>query len=428
MLCDLFYQNLCTISHISHTCSKGAAFMNHKFLKYHFFKSKFVRFSFITLLFILFLTLLFSGVHSYLTAKQSQKLDTLIQSLTYTEDNVDSEIILLESFTHEICLSKEAYAKLYKALAEISYMTGNHSLYNEYIANAIYYAEQIQDVESVIYLTNKYIGLLYSTGCFEAAEKILEHIAYNYDIHTFSIDIQTSYYLSCADVAQMLKKQDAEALENAHNCIENMEESAERRLFQTKIDLLTARNYIQNEDYESAKRIVSKYDESDNFGLEDEQVYVVCDFQIPYYVIMAKILLHDGDTTQAYKNIDRYIMACDNYNFRGMKLRMLQYVDDHSSKGDIQKYLYLKNQTVHENLTELTNQYGNFLLSDIDKTSTEKKEQAQKRETIIQEIIFKIILVYIGFLVYYIILFIIDCANRDELTGLYNRRKYVFFL
>lgn len=398
--------------------------MNHRLFRIKFFQSKFIRFSFTCLIIIFCLAVIFSSVFSFLAFKQEQKINSLIENLTYAEHNMNSELSQLESFITKPFLSKKANAKLYKALAEISYMTGNHSLYNKYMANAFYYAESIHDTESVIYLTNKYIGLLYANGCFEAAEKVLQTLSTNYDISIFSIDIQASYYLSCADVAQMLEKENAELLKKAHDCIVNMNQGSQQKLLQAKLDMLTARNHIQNKNYSLAKGILLNYNESNHFGLEAEQVYVVCDFQIPYYEIMAKILLNDEDITEAYKHIDNYLTACDKYNFRGMKLRMLQYIDEHASKNDIQKYLIIKNQTFSENLNDMTNQYGNFLLSDMNRASNEKEEQAHKRETIIREIIMKCILLYIGFFVYYIILFIIDNLSRDELTNLYNRHKY----
>lgn len=398
--------------------------MNTKFFKCYFLKKPFVRFSLSILSTLFFLMICMLIVSKVLSVKQNKELNVVMKSITYTEQNADKELALLETYTNRDFLSEENYAKLYKAMAEIVFMTGEHSLYNKYVANALYYFEQVDDVESVVYLTNKYIGLLYSSGCYEAAWQVLQRLSSNYDISSVSIDLQISYYLSCADVAQMLGENDKEVLKKASDCIKKMPESGERQLLQAKCDLLTARNYIQMQDYELAKKTVLKYSAHDEFGLGTGQVYVVCDFQIPYYEIMAKILLNEENYASAYEYIDLYIDFCDEYNFVGMKLMMLQYIENNADENSVEKYQLLKKESIQENIITLRKQQAVFLLQDVKNTISDNEKNAKKKKLIVQDIVFKIFIIYGIVIVYYFILYCLDYAYKDALTGLYNRHIY----
>lgn len=374
--------------------------------------------------------LLYGGVlgGAHLMAENNEKKAAeLLSQITYTEDHVEEDITKLEEFRHGHYLSDDTTGKIYKALAELSYMTGDDMIYNKYVATALFYLEGSQDKDSVVYLTNNYMGRLYANGCYTAAEDLLENLASNYEISDFPLDIQAAYYLSRADLAQMVGNDGDEFLREAQAAILLVPDSKEKNLNQAKLDLLTARHEMVNDRWKEAQDILLNYSLEDSFGYEKDQVYVVCNFKIPYEELMTKLLLNEHEVAQAEKYMLDYISLCDQYQFRAMELNLLKYVNRHPDMKKLERagsYDELERDVLQRNLNEITSEYAQILLTDMNNTK-ENLRLGQERDLRKQRGIFCGVIVLNVLLVSGLAaLIIVDVLNRDGLTKLSNRKKY----
>lgn len=361
------------------------------------------------------------------TNANDARVESALAQLTFTEDRANDELEQLKVFTSVRFLSLSEKGKLYRAMAELSYMAGDDMVYNRYMAYARYYLDRVGDADSLFYLANKYIGRLYANGSYEPAKQVLTALAADYALADFSLTTQVSYYLSCADVAQMLGEACSGYLARAEAVIAQMPANGERLLHQAKFDLLTARDHISRGDFTSAKRILTLYAQTDTFGFEPNQVYVVCDFQIPYYELMAKLYLHNGNAEAAYEMVSRYIAACDYYDFRIMKQNLLRYMSENCLVGSSQPvnpYAGLEKQAADETLADISGKYGQLLLDDIDKTIAGLSTQEQAQEAVESQFEIGMIVLCAAVLLFVLVSVLLDAMGKDSLTKLNSRKKY----
>lgn len=372
-------------------------------------------------------TALFCGLFFLVQRKNNREIEAVVSEITYTEEQVEIELPKLQNLERKILVSDDTKGHLYRALTEISYMTGDDMLYNKYYAKAMYYLKDTENQDDKVYLTNNYIGKLYANGCYNSAAEVLKQLDEAYTITDFPLDIQAKYYLSCADVEEMIEEDATVSLDKADAAIFLLTDKKEQAINQAKLDILRARKYIVENDYNKAAEIMIKYDESDDFGFGENQVYVVCNFRIPYYEIMAKIYLQQQQYDLAYACVDKYLEHCDEYEFRAMKLHLLQYVVEHSSDTSAngnEKYVMLEKNVSQENLSVMTDEYGQFLLTDIETTTNELSIQEKATGRKFLYFIGGMTGAYLLFLLYCISKIFFNYINRDALTQLQNRKKY----
>lgn len=389
-------------------------------------RSKFVL-AFASLLLLAVITLALFGLRHIREQRNDIKIQNALSSLTYTQEKAGEELALLQAISETAPVSDAAAGSLYRAATEISYMLGDDMLYNHYISHALYYLNRVGDDASCAYLTNNYIGRLYANGCYKAAWSMLESISDNYNINSLAANMQARYYLCCADVAQMDNSPVDEYLLKAAAAIELMPESGERALFEAKHSIITARGLLLRGDFEKAQSTLAGYSEQDSFGLGEGQVYVVCDYKIPFYELTAKLALHNNELERAHRYTGLYLNACDEYRFRDMKLRMIQYMASNTVPAQPElrgKYAALEKSVTQVNLTEMTEQYGSFLLSDIASRTKNIDTQVQRNANGEKLVLFALSLACALILLYVSICVSIDYINRDSLTGLGNRKKY----
>lgn len=357
------------------------------------------------------------------------KVADFLSTLTYTETAANDELSELEALAQMNPLPDAEKGKLYRAMSEISYMISDEMTYNKYVATALFYSKKAGDNDTYLYIYSKYVGRLYANGCYNAAKELINDVADGYDISSLPLSTQCSYFLSYADINEMLGIEPSFYIQAAEVLINQMPDDSVRKLTQAKIDLLKARNFIQNNDFESAENIMSSYTQTDDFGLGENQVYVVCDYRIPFFELSAKLALNRNDTELARSYTDKYIAVCDSYNFRMMKLRLLKYMSENSQNGvaSIDNYISygeLEKETAKENLDEMTEKYGHFLLADIEDIYKNLRENAASRENSFRNIVVIISCIYIVILFYCFISIFTDYENRDGLTNLKNRKMY----
>ncbi len=386
-----------------------------------------IKIAVLTFVALVICTALFSGLFFLVQRQNDKEIAAVVSDITYTEEQVKTELPRLQKLERKLAVSDEAKGQLYRALTEISYMTGDEMLYNQYYAKAIYYLKNVQNQEDSVYLTNNYIGRLYANGCYRSAETVLRQLGENYVITDFPLEIQASYYLSCADVAEMTKEDANGFLDKADAAIFLLPDEKEQAINQAKLDILRARKCIMENDFQKAEEIMAQYQETDDFGFGENQVYVVCNFRIPYYEIMAKIYLQQQNNELAYTCVDKYLNYCDEYEFCAMKLHLLQYVVEHStamSASENEKYVLLEKLVAQENLSTMTDEYGQFLLTDIDTTISELVNQEKTIRRRYGTLIAGIIGAYALLLLYCISKIFLNSVNKDALTQLLNRKKY----
>ena len=361
------------------------------------------------------------------TAGNDSRVETALSEISYTESRAAAELTSLQALETLSPLSHGAKGRLYCAMAELSYMAADDIVYNRYIAYARFYLNQVGDADSVFYLMNKYIGRLYANGSYEAATEVLCALEDAYDIASFPPEMQAAYYLSYADVSEMTGVEPAEYLGKASAAIALSPESGNQRLNQAKYDLLSARDFIRHGTFERAREILSGYSASDDFGLGAQQVYVVCDFQIPYYELMAKLNLHDRDMDAAWAMTQRYIAACDAYDFRIMKQNLLRYMAEHYPSATQEAgnpYTRLERQAADETLSDISARYGQLLLDNINSTLLHLSDEERHRETAIRNVTIAVIVFCAAVLLFCAVSIIIDVTGRDALTRLGSRKKY----
>lgn len=350
-----------------------------------------------------------------------------LERLTYTEKQMDEELRELRKLSTNSLMSDKTKGELFTAMAEISYMNKDDMVYNRYVASALYYLNKSDNRKMIFYLSHKYIGRLYANGCYESAGYVLSSLGKQYDISALELKERVGYYLSCADVEQMRNWDCTKNLTEAQSGINMMSEGSERSLQQAKLDLLIARNYINKNDFDAAAAIMEKYKEQDDFGFDPTQVYVICDYRIPYYEISAKLLLHNNKLPEAYQQIEKYLRACDDFNFRTMKLHMLQYVVQWSGRSHIdgmERYQLLEQSVSKENLHKMTDEYGNFLLSDISLIKFELEQQDEPQQSIYRYATIGLVCLSLLILGYCFASAFMKDVNKDGLTRLYNRKLY----
>ena len=360
------------------------------------------------------------------TAANDRRVETALSTLSYTESSAAAELASLRHLEALSPLSHAAKGRLYRSMAELSYMAADDVVYNRYIAYARFYLDRVGDADSVFYLMNKYIGRLYANGSYEAANEVLSSLDDAYDIGSFPPEMQAAYYLSYADVSEMTGEAPAEYLLKASAAIAASPESGDRRLNQAKYDLLCARDRIDREEFESARAILSGYSAADDFGLGARQVYVVCDFQIPYFELTAKLNLHDRDTA-AWDMTQRYIAACDAYDFRIMKQNLLRYMAEHwpsAARAANDPYTVLERQAADENLSDISARYGQLLLDNIHSTLLHLSDEERHRESTVRNITIAAVVFCAAVLLFCAVSIVIDVTERDALTRLGSRKKY----
>lgn len=381
-----------------------------------------------TAIFLLVLSLLLLFCHviaGYLTQKNDQQIAAQLSGLTYTKDTADKEMELLRPLTKITPVSREAHGRLYRALAEISYMTGDEMLYNRYIACALYYLDEAGDDVSRAYLMNKYIGRLYANGCYQAAEDMLLDLSEKSSVSALPLELQAAYYLSRADIAHMLSKDSEELLTLSRAAISLMPEGGERLLNQAKADILSARNLIADGRFDEALTLMAAYSETDDFGLGHQQVYVICDFKIPYYEISAKLALEAHDYDTARRCVELYMQYCEPLRFRAMELRLLRYMADHAAdEAILEEYRLLEKQAAQENLTDMTDRYGQFLLTDIDANTATVAELEARGALSRRHVLLVALFLGVAAVLFCLGSILICYMNKDGLTHLSNRRQY----
>lgn len=376
---------------------------------------------------LVFLFLIINGITFVSTIYVDGDVAETLSQLTYTEDNAEAELLIIQKTNTRSFLSEKSRGDLYKAATEISYMFGNDELYNYYFAHALYYLKKTKNTEDYIKLLSNYMGRLYANGYYRSAKVILDRLEKDYTLSNYSLDNQANYYLTYTDVLQMLEEDSSHYLRISGNIISRLPDSNQKKLRQAKLDILKARQSILNGSFTSAKKIMSAYDENDNFEFEDDQVYVVCDFRIPYYEIMTKIELNELNYTKASYFADLYVTYCSNYKFRAMKLNLLRYIVNNVEDGPkvfYGKYNTLVKKVEREYFSEMTKEYGNFLMSDILSTMNTMTLKNEEEEKFFTNLISIVIILCILFLGFCIIRIFMNYASRDALTHLNNRRKY----
>lgn len=382
-----------------------------------------------SVIFVLFFTVavLYSSILYFTVRHNDNAINKQIPKFTYLEKNAIGEILQIQKLNTDILVSSKTKGEIYKAATEISYMLGNDMLYNNYFAKAIYYLNKTDDKESYIYLINNYVGRLYANGCYDSAITTLNRISNEYDLNNCSLNTQAAYFLSYADIEQMTGNTSSYYLNIAKDIISKIPNGSSKLLKQAKYDILISRQYILDNEFDKAKEIMSHYTENDNFGFGINQVYVVCDFKIPYYEIMTKLSMHDKDYESTSYYADLYLHNCTLYEFRSMKLNLLKYIVSNIHKDQPvfdDKYSVLEKAVLQENLKDMTDQYGAFLLFDIESTidtlSTKDKENRRSFLSIVlgSIVLFLILIGYCGLRIF------MNHVNKDTLTQLDNRRKY----
>lgn len=363
----------------------------------------------------------------WMTSKNDWEIESEISQLAYTEEAANAEMKRLQPLTELAPVSDGTNGKLYQALAEISYMTGDETLYSQYVAYALHYLGEIGDDVSCVYLTNKFIGRLYANGSYPAAEEMLRGLSESTDISALPLTLQASYYLSCADIARMQQKDDSDFLALGRAAIRLLPDGGERRLNEAKADILTARGLIEHGAYDEAEALMSAYSETDDFGLGHDQVYVVCDFKIPFYEISAKLALHaqDADALELY--VTRYMEYCEEYRFRAMELHLLQYVAANTPDADAQpknRYAAMQEQISQGNLTDMTDKYGQFLILDVGANMHDIAQMEEEQAAGHRRMLYAAIFVYAAVLLFCMANVLISYMNKDGLTRLGSRRQY----
>lgn len=366
------------------------------------------------------------GVIRWETAKNDRMVSSVLEQLSYTEDTAVQELEELQAMEDTRNLSMDTRGQLYRAMGEITYMTGDETLYNRYIAYAIYYLRQSGDEASCVYLINKYVGRLYANGCYSAAEELLQELGEKTKISALSLDQQAEYYLSYADITQQLGKDESDFFAKSQAAIALMPESSERGINQAKLDILTARKCINAGQFQQAEDLMSGYSADDDFGLGIHQVYVSCDFRIPYYEIMAKISLNRQDKEAVKHYTALYMEDCDNYQFRAMKLQLLHYLAQHDTAAfpEESSYAALEKAVSQENMEVLVKDYGQFLLTDINAATKEVTNIELEKAAVLRRISYFSFALLLCVILYCVALLVFTYMGKDGLTHLGSRRQY----
>ena len=364
-------------------------------------------------------------------ARSEEKVSEVLGALTYTIENNEREVANVKALLDEPALSESTYGLVCKSLVELTYLFASENEYSDYAGWGMFYLIENGNYNEAVLLASKYISRLYANGGYDAALLLLDNIAAKTNIDSLSdCKAKASYYLSYAYLQQM-KGQYMEAsrkLNKASVCIEEDSEDVYQALLCAQRDMLYVRMYIDREEYNTAAQYLSKYSESDTLGLSATNICLICDYFLPYYELNAKLALINNNLNEASVYIDKYLQYCENYNFRIMKVDMLEYVLMATENG-IQnsitaKYRQMYDTEVGETISELSQNYTYTLLYNVEDAS--KQFMADKIEKRSNHRLSQIVLIVflIAMAIYFTVSAMLYYSTLDGLTRLKNRKTY----
>lgn len=387
-------------------------------------------------LFFLFLILLFSTLMIWYSHQTTiQKNEKKAQSILSSIDN-DKNISFvsqkqLEKLLELRNLKPATKGQIYQLLAEISYLSDNKTDYNTYAAYSIYYYQKADYSEQMITLYSEYLGRLYENSGFDSAKEFLDQQNKDHPVSEYK-DKQSvvSYYLGYADVEEM-RGDDTSArkkLELARDYLEEITDQPHYQRLLAKYHLLEARLALLQEKTEEALTILSAYHEDDTLGLPEGNMFVYCDFTLPYHELMGKLKLLQGKEKEAVHHIDLYLNGCNESSFYMMQYRMLKFLlAEHPDSLSKKNYARYQKQFIllsDDNMNYLSNQYCEGLLNHLEQAQKQLKLQEQQEENYSYMICIPVALFYIVLIIWAVLQFFLLYIRTDSLTRLTIRSQY----
>ncbi|MDD3369680.1 MAG: GGDEF domain-containing protein [Lachnospiraceae bacterium] len=369
-----------------------------------------------------------NGIAKRRTAEAEAK--AVLSELTLAETQAESEKEQLEQLLHLDKLTYGTRGRIYKSLAEISYMSGVDREYNENVAKAMFYLEKGKLPDETARLTMEYAGRLYANGGYDAAKEMLDDLENKGILEECNNQsLWAKFYLTYADIQEMRRNlRDADIrLGKAQLAIGQIENDPYTDLLQAKHDLLQVRLYVLEQNYVDADLLLSKYTYDDTFGMDPDNLYLICDYRLPFYELQTKVHISKGKLKAAFPYVNEYLEYCDTYNFRVMKLNMLQTVINAGKNGDanlISEYQVMKSLENQKTITEMTSLYGQYLLLNLNDGIHELSDDAMQREALSRAIYFVLFCTVIILLFSMIVYVVVQYLNMDALTMLRNRKIY----
>lgn len=381
---------------------------------------------------IALLLITFIPFYSYRsTAKKNEKKAEQILSSIDNDKNISYvSIEQLEQLVELEHLKPATRGKIYRLMAEISYLSDDKSSYNLYVAHAAYYYQKSNCQEEMIALYSEYLGRLYENSGFDTAKELLERQNKYLAVSSYkNKETAVSYYLNYADVEEMRGDYTSasEKLELAMDSLDSIPEHPHYQRLLAKYHLLVARLQLLQGHVSAAQKELSDYHATDTLGLPEGNLYVYCDFTLPYHELMGKIALLQNREDDAISHIDFYLTGCDKSNFYMMEYRMLQFIMEHSdslSQRHFQKYEKQFAELSDHNLQYLSAQYCDNLLNNIDQTL--KSLEVLDRQAHGKHLLFflALILLFSIFIIAVVWSFLLLYFHTDSLTRLAVRSRY----
>lgn len=384
----------------------------------------------------LFLLLFFATIMTWYLrqrtiSKNNQKVESILDSIDKDKDISYVSMEQLEHMLETDSLRPSLKGRIYRLMAEISYLSDNKTDYNTYAAYAIYYFQKTDYSEQMMNLYSEYLGRLYENSGFDAAKTFLDQQNKDHPVSEYTDKQSTvSYYLSYADVEEMRGDyaSAAEKLEQAKKYLAEITDQPHYERLSAKYQLMIARLALMQDKTDNALSILSTYHEDDTLGLPEGNIYVYCDFTLPYHELMGKVLLLQGKEKEAVKHIDVYLEGCNKSSFYMMQYRMLKYIltehPDLLSDKNRKQYQKQFLQLSEHNIEYLSTQYCQGLLEHLEQAQNQLMVDEQ-RETNHNFIKYTVLfLVYGALILCTIIQYCLLYIRTDSLTRLTVRSQY----
>ena len=347
------------------------------------------------------------------------------KNISYISQKQLKQLLKLES------LEPATKGRIYQLLAEISYLSDEKYNYNNYAASAIYYFKKADSSEQMITIYSEYLGRLYENSGFDAAKQFLEQQNNDHPVSQYKDKKSTvNYYLGYADVEEMRGDylHAKEMLKQARDYLEQIKTDSHYQHLLAKYHILQARLSLLQGHIKQARNILASYHEDDTLGLPKGNMFVYCDFTLPYHELMGKILLLQGKEKKAIHHIDLYLDGCNESCFYMMQYRMLKFMlAEHSDCLSSKNYLRYQWQFIRlsdDTIKYLSRDYCDGLLQHLiqeqDQLLLQEKQNFNHRALIYATLF----LLYALVIIWGVVRFCLLYAHTDSLTHLEHRSRY----
>lgn len=386
---------------------------------------------------ILALLAVFAGyfLNRYAVAERQkenqEQIDKTFNALLLMQDTKDEDMKAIDGLLSLRHLSDDQMGQIYERRSYIYYVSGDMLEYYDSLANALFYLESSGNYEKACVLYTSLANYFYGLGNYQDSAIVMEKAFALSDISKYE-DRETAF-LAYRMYAKLLNKEGLpeEALTYLNLAGKKVSEikvtNKNYELYSLSTLSEKINSYYLMGDYSRVYNYLNKYYNNAMIAKKVTNLNYASEFVLPYYELLIKLNISNGQYYAAVGNLDRYIQICDDFSLGKMKIDMINYVIESLpetftydrfklEKERNEEYSYYMDKLIDEHCEVLTGQLENKVTTLV----AAKFEKQSRKNTILRVLSLLLIAMAVAACVHVLIL----DGNTDELTGLRNRRAF----